>query len=41
MRPLNLTEMMDYVRAYLRITQGRPQAVKNYFREQHVQYAAN
>ena len=40
-RPLNLAEMMDYVRAYLRITQGRPQAVKNYFRERHVQYAAN
>jgi hypothetical protein len=40
MRPLNLAEMMD-VRAYLGITQGRPQAVKNYFREQHVQYAAN
>jgi transposase len=40
-RPLNLAEMMDYVRAYLRITQGRPQEVKNYFRERHVQYAAN
>jgi transposase len=40
-RPLNLEEMMDYVRSYLHITQNRPQLVKNYFRERHVQYAAN
>ena len=39
-RPLNVQEMMDNVRSYLRITQGRPQLVKNYFRERHVQYAA-
>lgn len=40
-RPLNLSEMMDYVRSYLRITQRNPRSVKNYFRERHVQYAAN
>ena len=39
-RPLNLSEMMDYVRAYLRITQHHPRSVKNYFRERHVRYAA-
>ena len=39
-RPLNLAEMMDYVRAYLRITQNTPQVVKNYFCERHVKYAA-
>jgi len=33
-------EMMDNVRSYLRITQARPNLVKNYFRERHVQYAA-
>lgn len=40
-RPINVHEMMDNVRSYLRITQGRPQAVKNYFSERHVRYAAN
>lgn len=40
-RPLNLPEMMDYVRSYLRITQRSPRLVKNYFREPHVRYAAN
>jgi len=39
-RPVNLQEMMDNVRSYLRITQARPKLVKNYFRERHVQYAA-
>lgn len=41
MRPADLHEMMGYVRSYLRITQHQPQAVKNYFREEHVQYAAD
>ena len=41
MRPINVHEMMDYVRAYLRITQARPTVVKNYFRERHVRYAAS
>jgi transposase len=40
-RPINVHEMMDNVRSYLRITQGRPQVVKNYFHERHVRYAAN
>ena len=39
-RPVNVQEMMSNVRSYLRITQGRPQLVKNYFRERHVLYAA-
>jgi transposase len=39
-RPVNIQEMMDNVRSYLRITQARPKLVKNYFRERHVQYAA-
>jgi hypothetical protein len=30
-RPVNVHEMMDYVRSYLRITQARPTVVKNYF----------
>jgi len=40
-RPVNVEEMMDNVRSYLRITQARPKVVKNYFRERHVQYAAS
>lgn len=40
-RPLNLPEMMDNVRSYLRITQRNSHLVKNYFREGHVRYAAN
>jgi transposase len=40
-RPLNLPEMMDNVRSYLRITQRNSHMVKNYFREGHVRYAAN
>ena len=39
-RPVNVHEMMDYVRSYLRITQARPTVVKNYFCERHVRYAA-
>lgn len=41
MHPINVQEMMDYVRSYLRITQARPTVVKNYFRERHVSYAAS
>lgn len=40
-RPVDVREMMANVRSYLRITQSRPQLVKNYFRERHVQYAAS
>jgi hypothetical protein len=40
-RPVNVQEMMDNLRSYLRITQARPKLVKNYFRERHVQYAAS
>jgi transposase len=40
-RPVNVQEMMSNVRSYLRITQGRPQLVQNFFRERHVQYAAS
>jgi hypothetical protein len=40
-RPVNVQEMMDNVRSYLRVTQARPKLVKNYFRERHVQYAAS
>jgi DDE superfamily endonuclease len=39
-RPVNVQEMMDNVRSYLRITQARPKVVKNYFCERHVRYAA-
>ena len=41
MRPADLREMMGHVRSYLRITQHQPQAVKTYFREEHVRYAAD
>ena len=40
-RPINVQEMMVNVRSYLRITQARPKLVKNFFRERHVQYAAD
>jgi transposase len=40
-RPINVQEMMDNVRSYLRITQARPTVVKNYFCERHVRYAAS
>ena len=39
-RPVNVQEMMSNLRSYLRITQARPNLVKNYFRERHVRYAA-
>jgi transposase len=39
-RPENLHQMMDFVRSYLRITQGSPKRVQRYFHEGHVQYAA-
>jgi transposase len=39
-RPGNVQEMMGNLRSYLRITQARPELVKRYFRERHVQYAA-
>jgi hypothetical protein len=39
--PVNVQEMMDNVRSYLRITQARPTVVKNYFCERHVRYAAS
>ncbi len=39
--PVNVREMMDNVRSYLRITQARPTVVKNYFCERHVRYAAS
>jgi len=39
-RSVNIQEMMDNVRSYLRITQARPTVVKNYFCERHVRYAA-
>jgi transposase len=38
-RPVNVQEMIDNLRSYLRI-QARSKLVKNYFRERHVQYAA-
>lgn len=34
-------ELQSNLHAYLRITQRRPQIVRNYFREQNVRYAAN
>ena len=37
-RPVNVQEMMDNVRSYLRITQARPTVVYNYFCERHVRY---
>ena len=40
-RPVNVQEMMDNVRSYLRITHARPTVVKNYFCERHVRYAAS
>lgn len=39
-RPRDVDEMMGHVRSYLRITQGHPRAVRRYFQEPHVQYAA-
>ena len=39
-RPKTLTQMMDNLRSYLRITQRYPHIIQNYFREKHVAYAA-
>ncbi len=39
-RPKDLHEMTSGLRSYLRSTQRRPDIVKSYFHEQHVQYAA-
>lgn len=39
-RPANKVEMKDGVRSYLRSTQRQPPVVRNYFREEHVRYAA-
>lgn len=39
-RPHDLQEMERNARAYLRSTQRRPDVVRNYFREEHVRYAA-
>jgi hypothetical protein len=40
-RPVNVQEMMDNVRSYLRIARARPTVVKNYFCDYHVRYAAS
>lgn len=39
-RPEDKQELMADVRGYLRSTQRRPDIVQNYFREEHVSYAA-
>ncbi len=39
-RALNQTKLMTNVRSYLRSRQRKPNIVKNYFKEEHVQYAA-
>jgi len=39
-RPHDLREMESSARAYLRSTQRQPQVVRNYFKEEHVKYAA-
>ena len=39
-RPRNREQMIDDVRSYLWGTQKRPEIVRSYFRERHVQYAA-
>ena len=39
-RPGNQTEMTNDVRSYLHSTQKRPDIVKSYFEEEHVNYAA-
>jgi transposase len=39
-RPFNQTELMGNVRAYLRITQKHPPAVKRYFHHKKVRYAS-
>lgn len=39
-RPENKQELVTQTRSYLRGTQCSPQVVRNYFREEHVRYAA-
>ena len=39
-RPANKQEMVKQTRSYLRGTQRSPQVVRNFFREEHVRYAA-
>lgn len=39
-RPADAEELMDDVRSYLRAAQRRPDAVRRYFDESHVRYAA-
>jgi transposase len=39
-RPLDRTELVGNVRAYLRSTQAHPSLVKRYFQEHHVRYAS-
>jgi len=39
-RPHNRWEMESSARSYLRSTQRRPDVVRNYFKEEHVRYAA-
>lgn len=39
-RPLDRTELVGNVRAYLRSTQAHPSLVKRYFQESHVRYAS-
>jgi transposase len=39
-RAKNQAELVGNVRSYLRSTQRQPQIVRNYFREEHVSYAA-
>lgn len=40
-RPHVLSEMISNIRSFLRSRQKRPNIVRNYFMEKHVQYAAN
>jgi hypothetical protein len=40
LRPYNLREMESSARSRLRRIQRRPQVVHNYFKEEHVKYAA-
>ena len=38
-RPKHVTQLKDDVRAYLHSTQKRPDVVRSFFEERHVQYA--
>lgn len=39
-RPANRTELIKTVRGHLHRLQKQPHVIKNFFREQHVRYAA-